>query len=168
MWKGKKLHRDDSSLVWFVVTYLRKWILFDLPIYLIAEIKLLCTRLRSKQFTKRIDGKILVCDSEWNKLYPAMPPHLAKRKFTFILFFFSSFPTNKNCYFIAKPYLYVFCCSTKLGIVRYGWFWTIHLFHFTMCMFFESFLLRTVCHQCLLLLLVGTLCSRQRQQMCLL
>lgn len=55
---------------------------------------------------------------------------------------FPSFPTNKNCYFIAKPYLYVFCCCELLYCVHgmvYGWFWTIHLFHFTMCMFFKEF-----------------------------
>lgn len=97
-----------------ICCYLRKWTVFDLPIYLPPEIKPLCTLFQAVCEANGWSKKY--CNSKWNKLYPAMPSHLAKRKFTFILFFFASFPTNKNCYFIAKPYLYVFCCSTKLGI----------------------------------------------------
>jgi hypothetical protein len=53
-----------------------------------------------------------VCNSKSSKkLYP--PPRIWQNG-NLLLFLFSSLAsplTNKNCYFIAKPYLYVFCCA---------------------------------------------------------
>lgn len=72
-----------------------------------------------------MDGKKFVTRSSREKSLEktlSSASHLAKRKFTFIRSSSRSFPTNKNCYFIVKPYLYVFCCCCWYGMADFEQF----------------------------------------------
>lgn len=131
----EKFHRDDFSLVWFVLLNIYVMVKFSILLFS-PEIKPLWAR--SEQFAKRMDGKKFTMSKEKNFIQRLAS---GKTEIYFYSFSFPSFPTNRNCYFILRNHIYmcfVALCEARC-FVWYGWFWTIHLFHFTMCMFFKKF-----------------------------